>query len=354
MLANVGHYLRGLSDRVKVLPVARTGPLRVAAETVSAPVEAVPDSRLNCRNLTIGKDGECVHCYAIAGQQCQYEPSGDGWEDNAIYLLDRCPHAVRVREGGGPENLLSSLCVTFQKMQGMLATTPPQAEPSPGMSKSWQTAVAVAREAPSGRTVVDSAVILAIDKRLSEAFAAMPQDKRCEHCDSTGDVHDQTGEWRGECTACDAATVARLRAVCRLLTLETAVPNDDDATLMGCLFSVLGQIRRAIEHMRTQTANMQTLAENGAAEISKLTAELQEVRKDAWQPIGTAPKDGTEILLGYGGRVRPYGNGDYGDRAYVTARKFKPTQWGEGWGVEPFETPTHWRPLPAAPEATKP
>jgi hypothetical protein len=31
MLANVGRYLRGLSDRVKVLPVARTGPLRVAA-----------------------------------------------------------------------------------------------------------------------------------------------------------------------------------------------------------------------------------------------------------------------------------------------------------------------------------
>jgi hypothetical protein len=73
MLTNVGHYLRGLSDRVKALPVARTGPLRVAAEAVSAPVEAVPDSRLNCRNLTIGKDGECVHCYAIAGQQCQYE-----------------------------------------------------------------------------------------------------------------------------------------------------------------------------------------------------------------------------------------------------------------------------------------
>jgi hypothetical protein len=42
MLANIGHYLRGLSDRVKVLPVARTGPLRVAAEAVSAPVEAVP------------------------------------------------------------------------------------------------------------------------------------------------------------------------------------------------------------------------------------------------------------------------------------------------------------------------
>lgn len=55
------------------------------------------------------------------------------------------------------------------------ATTPPQDKSSPGMSKSWQTAVAVAREAPSGRTVVDSAVILAIDKRLSEAFAELQE-----------------------------------------------------------------------------------------------------------------------------------------------------------------------------------
>lgn len=25
---------------------------------------------------------------------------------------------------------------------------------------------------------------------------------RCPHCDNTGDVHDQTGEWRGTCTEC--------------------------------------------------------------------------------------------------------------------------------------------------------
>jgi hypothetical protein len=42
MLTNVGHYLRGLSDRVKALPVARTGPLRVADEAESGAVEAVP------------------------------------------------------------------------------------------------------------------------------------------------------------------------------------------------------------------------------------------------------------------------------------------------------------------------
>jgi hypothetical protein len=56
MLANVGHYLRGLSDRVKALPVARTGPLRVAAEAVSAPVEAVPQDE-PAEAIAVGDDG---------------------------------------------------------------------------------------------------------------------------------------------------------------------------------------------------------------------------------------------------------------------------------------------------------
>ena len=99
-----------------------------------------------------------------------------------------------------------------------------------------------------------------------EAALATSQTERCKTCDSTGDVHDQTGEWRGECTACDVATVARLRAVCRLLGLETAVPGDDK-TLIGCLFSVLGMIRRVIEQ-RT-------------AEISRLTAEITQTAVQA-------------------------------------------------------------------------
>jgi hypothetical protein len=48
-------------------------------------------------------------------------PPGDGWSDNARYLLDQCPHTIRVREGNGPEDLLSSLVLTFQKMQGRIA-----------------------------------------------------------------------------------------------------------------------------------------------------------------------------------------------------------------------------------------
>lgn len=44
----------------------------------------------------------------------------DGWIANAEYLLANCPHTIRVREGGGPENLLSSLALTFLAMQHKL------------------------------------------------------------------------------------------------------------------------------------------------------------------------------------------------------------------------------------------
>jgi hypothetical protein len=35
--------------------------------------------------------------------------------------------------------------------------------------------------------------------------AGTQDEKRCEYCDGTGDVHRIDGEWRGTCTACDAA-----------------------------------------------------------------------------------------------------------------------------------------------------
>jgi hypothetical protein len=34
---------------------------------------------------------------------------------------------------------------------------------------------------------------------------AAPVQERCEYCDGTGDVHDQTGEWRGTCHCVKAA-----------------------------------------------------------------------------------------------------------------------------------------------------
>lgn len=58
-----------------------------------------------------------------------------------------------------------------------------------------------------------------------------------------------------------------------------------------------------------------------------------------WQPIETAPKDGTDILLGFANDNRP---------AVVAG-------WYDNW--EEYDTinvvkgrPTHWMPLPEAPE----
>jgi hypothetical protein len=44
----------------------------------------------------------------------------NGWITNAEYLLGRCPHTIRMCEGGGPEDLLWSLILTFMKMEILL------------------------------------------------------------------------------------------------------------------------------------------------------------------------------------------------------------------------------------------
>lgn len=47
--------------------------------------------------------------------------AGGTWEENVEYLLSRCPYTVRVREGGGPENMIDSLICTFMKMEMEIA-----------------------------------------------------------------------------------------------------------------------------------------------------------------------------------------------------------------------------------------
>lgn len=60
-----------------------------------------------------------------------------------------------------------------------------------------------------------------------------------------------------------------------------------------------------------------------------------------WQPIETAPKDGTEILTcdkGLGFSVRYWGENEDGDNVWLPRIR----------GV----FPTHWMPLPSPPEET--
>lgn len=59
-----------------------------------------------------------------------------------------------------------------------------------------------------------------------------------------------------------------------------------------------------------------------------------------WQPIETAPKDGTELLC----YVRNKSHGDIYDIA---------EWWNGGWWWDWCDDPTHWMPLPPAP-ATQP
>jgi hypothetical protein len=128
MLANVGHYLRGLSDRVKVLPVARTGPLRVAAEAVSAPVEAD------------------AWQYSGPATKWEWAPADDG---------------MRKWAQKQPDYKVRALVA--------LATNPPQAEPAGGGA--FKIALAVAKLAPSsGRVVIDASALLSLDEELSEKF----------------------------------------------------------------------------------------------------------------------------------------------------------------------------------------
>jgi hypothetical protein len=82
-----------------------------------------------------------------------------------------------------------------------------------------------------------------------------------------------------------------------------------------------------------------------AAEIARLTAELEEARKDAWQPIETAPQS-RPILLWWRTARTP-----------MTGR-FVSDERGEGWMCDGDRVLprnqnycTHWMPLPKSPAA---
>ncbi len=62
--------------------------------------------------------------------------------------------------------------------------------------------------------------------------------------------------------------------------------------------------------------------------------------REPWQPIETAPKDGTRILICDRGIVEIAEWNDY----YA---------WSLFYGESSTTTPTHWQPLPAPPEVAK-
>lgn len=115
---------------------------------------------------------------------------------------------------------------------------------------------------------------------------------------------------------------------------------------------------KEITHSNTPYAE---IAKEAAAEIIRLRKERDEARAAmAWQPIETAPKDETEILVG------KYINGEWrvcqsawchfpGHDNHVQG--YEPDVWwwhidADWGGITDDEGPAHWMPL-TPPEATK-
>jgi hypothetical protein len=69
--------------------------------------------------------------------------------------------------------------------------------------------------------------------------------------------------------------------------------------------------------------------------------------ENEWQPIDTAPKDGTRILL-VGHRVREIDIGHWGNGYYLGRKQ----GYRQTWVTNPgnMVRPTHWMPLPPPPE----
>jgi hypothetical protein len=83
-------------------------------------------------------------------------------------------------------------------------------------------------------------------------------------------------------------------------------------------------------------------AEGWEEYVRDLYLAMRAVEPDGWQPIETAPKDGTDVLVWADG-------GQYVAAwcQYFTAFKIAPTA---EYDNDPYVSATHWRPLPPSPE----
>jgi regulator of replication initiation timing len=107
---------------------------------------------------------------------------------------------------------------------------------------------------------------------------------------------------------------------------------------------------------RYENANrMQVSLQMEAADLRARLAELERQEPAGWRPIETAPKDGERVLLRWSGYRRPC--------VGVWCMDFgasKPTPHWSGdsdrlFGLREARKlqPTHWMPIPAAPEAAR-
>lgn len=107
------------------------------------------------------------------------------------------------------------------------------------------------------------------------------------------------------------------------------------------------------EHAQTALTNYQKARKDLEQALDAQAAEIARLNAiQAWQPIETAPRDGTAILLGSsdGAWIAKY------DPVYPSGYRPKNPWFSlmlnhDHMGRMPNTKPTHWMPLPAAPDA---
>jgi hypothetical protein len=101
---------------------------------------------------------------------------------------------------------------------------------------------------------------------------------------------------------------------------------------------------RAGARVSYDSDSLQTYFESELADALAREAALRESME--WQLIETAPKDGREILVWSEGYVSCYLA--ICDKTGWWTPDYKPQEW-----TELINSPTHWMPLPAAPEVNQ-
>ena len=133
--------------------------------------------------------------------------------------------------------------------------------------------------------------------------------------------------------------------------LDSAAPKPTaEDTVSGSKWS----FSRAYLRVFKDRADLRTRLEAAEAEVARLAMFALETERrstetagadEGWQPIETAPKDGTHILA-YCDRMKEVGE-------VMWSTSFG--RWGATWVIAGFNQPwasrpTHWRPLPAPPQ----
>jgi len=176
-------------------------------------------------------------------------------------------------------------------------------------------------------------------------------DPNCKGCGNPLIVENS---WMTDGCPCNSAlgtnsmNETRWRLLMQLQQQQDAVQQQQDQAMQGLqaqnhrLMTQLGEeIAESDELVKQRDDFTQQLAEQ-RAEIERLKCQ--------WQPIETAPRDGTYILLGW---FLEGGGGGHPEVAFWHSTK---QLWCSSrlLNAEGYYSPTHWQPLPEPPKEIKP